>query len=287
MAAKRKAWHVLRVCCIWLSVLVIVFPIYWMFLTSIRTLDESLSFPPRFLPLQGLTLRNYQSVLSGQIGGAKEAYGVVTWFKNSMIVSSIVTIFILLLASAGGYSLARLRFPGKNFLTRFMFIMYLTPGLVLVISLFVLSVKLRLNNKLIGLVVFESGLGLPMALWLARAFFESLPVEVEEAALIDGCSRWGVIGRVVFPMALPGMVVVGFNAFLGSWNSYLLASVLIDNNALKTLPVGLYIFFQRDMGIIWGEMMAAGVISSLPVFLLATYFQRYLIGGMTLGAVKG
>lgn len=286
-ANRRRLFHYLRIVLLWLTVALIAFPVYWMFVTSIETPEAYLKHPPQILPLSGLTFRNFQTVLSGKIGGARESSGIVTWLKNSLIVSGCETLCILLLSAIGGYALARSGFPLKNIIGKLIFILYLTPGLVLVVSLFVLAVSLKMNNSLVGLIIIESGMLIPISLWLARSFFISLPIEVEEAALTDGCSRWQMIWKVVFPMALPGMVVIGFNSFLTSWNSYLLPSVLINNNSLKTLPVGLLLFFQVDAGIIWGEMMAAGIISTIPVLFLAMYFQKYIISGITVGAVKG
>lgn len=284
----KKSSRVLRIALSLLLVAIIVFPIYWMLLTSFRPVTESLSSPPNFmLNLKTATPKYYQTVLQGKIGSATNAYGFPTFFMNSVVISCIttaVTIFVSLMAA---YSLVRFDNAFSRLLSHILLICYLIPTIALLIPMFVMAVKLKLNNSLFGLTVFEIASALPLGIWLAKAYIKGLPQELEEAATIDGCSRMQVIVKVVLPISVPGLVVVGFNTFLASWNSYVLPNVLIDQDRYKPMMSGLYLYFNQNIGIVWGEMMAASILSMLPVFFIFFYFQKYIVGGVTAGAVKG
>lgn len=285
---QRKTIFTLRVLCSVFFVLLIIFPIYWMLLTSFRPVTESLSSPPNFfLNMETVTLKFYQTVLSGKIGSSTNAYGFPTFFFNSVIVSSVTTLVTVCVSLLAAYSLVR--FPNRfsNLLSHILLVCYLIPTIGLLIPMFVMAVNLKLNNSLTGLIIFEIAGALPLGIWLAKAYIKGLPAELEEAATMDGCSRIQVITKIVLPISVPGLVVVGFNTFLGTWNSYALPNVLIDQERFKPMMSGLYLYFNQNIGIVWGEMMAASILSMLPVFFIFFYFQKYIVGGITAGAVKG
>lgn len=288
MKIKKQCLRAIRILLSLFSVLIIIFPIYWMLLTSFRPVTESLSSPPNFfLNLESATLKYYQTVLSGKIGSSTNAYGFPTFFMNSVIISCIttsVTIFVSLFAA---YSLVRYSNLFSRMLSHILLICYLIPTIALLIPMFVMAVNLKLNNSLFGLTIFEIASALPLGIWLAKSYIKGLPVELEEAATIDGCNRMQVIFKVVLPISVPGLVVVGFNTFLASWNSYVLPNVLIDQDRYKPMMSGLYLYFNQNIGIVWGEMMSASILSMLPVFFIFFYFQKYIVGGVTAGAVKG
>lgn len=288
MKTRKQILRIIRILLSLISVLGIVFPIYWMLLTSFRPVTESLSTPPNFfLRLENTTWKYYETVLSGKIGSSTNAYGFPTFFMNSVFISCIttsVTIFVSLFAA---YSLVRYSTPFSRLLSHILLICYLVPTISLLIPMFVMAVNLKLNNSLIGLTIFEIASALPLGIWLAKSYIKGLPVELEEAATIDGCNRIQVIFKVVLPISVPGLVVVGFNTFLASWNSYVLPNVLIDQDCFKPMMSGLYLYFNQNIGIVWGEMMAASILSILPVFFIFFYFQKYIVGGVTAGAVKG
>lgn len=288
MKTKKKALNAVRILLSLVSVLIIIFPIYWMLLTSFRPVTESLSSPPNFLlHLKSATWKYYQTVLSGKIGSSTNAYGFPTFFMNSVFISCITTFVTIFVSLFAAYSLVRYSNFFSRMLSHILLICYLIPTIALLIPMFVMAVDLKLNNSLYGLTIFEIASALPLGIWLAKSYIKGLPVELEEAATIDGCNRMQVIFKVVLPISIPGLVVVGFNTFLASWNSYVLPNVLIDQDKFKPMMSGLYLYFNQNIGIVWGEMMAASILSMLPVFFIFFYFQKYIVGGVTAGAVKG
>lgn len=285
---KKKLGRMIRITVSWIVVMIILFPIYWILLTSVRPVDEILAYPPKFLPdLTTASTRHYATVLSGKMGSSTNQYGLPTFFLNSVILSvttTAVTVFISLFTA---YGLVRVRFRGRNLASHLILLCYLVPGIALMIPMFTIAVQLRLNNTLAGVILFEIAMNLPLGIWFAKAFIQGIPESLEEASRLDGCNRIQVILKIILPLAVPGLVVVGFNTFLSSWNDYLLPSILIDKEGLKPLMVGLYIYFNQNIGIIWGEAMASAVITMIPVFFIFFYFQKYIVGGLSMGAVKG
>lgn len=285
---KRRLNRGIRISLAFLVVFVIVFPIYWIILTSLRPIDETLSYPPNFLPrLSTVSFRHYATVLKGKIGSSTNAYGLPTFFGNSLIVSTASTAITLFASLLAAYSLVRIRFRGSRLVSHLILVCYLIPGIGLLIPMFVLAVKLKLNNTLIGLVLFQSAAGLPLGIWFAKAFLKGIPLSIEESAELDGCSGMQIITRIVLPLSVPALVVVGFNSFLASWNDYVLPSILIDEERNKPLMVGLYLYFNQNIGLVWGEMMAAAFVAMAPVFFVFFYFQKHIVGGLSAGAVKG
>ncbi len=285
---KKKLGRMIRITVSWIVVMIILFPIYWILLTSVRPVDEILAYPPKFLPdLTTASTRHYVTVLSGKMGSSTNQYGLPTFFLNSVILSvttTAVTVFISLFTA---YGLVRVRFRGRNLASHLILLCYLVPGIALMIPMFTIAVQLRLNNTLAGVILFQIAMNLPLGIWFAKAFIQGIPESLEEASRLDGCNRIQVIQKIILPLAVPGLVVVGFNTFLSSWNDYLLPSILIDKEGLKPLMVGLYIYFNQNIGIIWGEAMASAVITMIPVFFIFFYFQKYIVGGLSMGAVKG
>ena len=285
---KKKLGRMIRITVSWIVVMIILFPIYWILLTSVRPVDEILAYPPKFLPdLTTASTRHYATVLSGKMGSSTNQYGLPTFFLNSVILSvttTAVTVFISLFTA---YGLVRVRFRGRNLASHLILLCYLVPGIALMIPMFTIAVQLRLNNTLAGVILFQIAMNLPLGIWFAKAFIQGIPESLEEASRLDGCNRIQVIQKIILPIAVPGLVVVGFNTFLPSWNDYLLPSILIDKEGLKPLMVGLYIYFNQNIGIIWGEAMASAVITMIPVFFIFFYFQKYIVGGLSMGAVKG
>ena len=285
---KKKLGRMIRITVSWIVVMIILFPIYWILLTSVRPVDEILAYPPKFLPdLTTASTRHYATVLSGKMGSSTNQYGLPTFFLNSVILSvttTAVTVFISLFTA---YGLVRVRFRGRNLASHLILLCYLVPGIALMIPMFTIAVQLRLNNTLAGVILFQIAMNLPLGIWFAKAFIQGIPESLEEASRLDGCNRIQVIQKIILPLAVPGLVVVGFNTFLPSWNDYLLPSILIDKEGLKPLMVGLYIYFNQNIGIIWGEAMASAVITMIPVFFIFFYFQKYIVGGLSMGAVKG
>lgn len=285
---KKTVGRFFRIVIIWIVVLIVIFPIYWILLTSTRSVDEILTFPPKFLPnLKTLSLKHYIAVLSGRIGSSTNQYGVPTFFLNSVIICVVTTVSTVFLSLFAAYSLVRGRFRGRKLVSHLILFCYLIPTVTLMIPMFSMAVKMHINNTLIGVIIFQIAMNLPLGIWFAKSFIQGIPETLEEAAKLDGCSRIQIVSRVIFPLSVPGLVVVGFNTFLASWNDYLLPSILIDKENLKPLMVGLYLYFNQNIGIIWGEAMASAVVTMIPVFFVFFYFQKFIVSGLTVGAVKG
>jgi ABC-type glycerol-3-phosphate transport system permease component len=278
-SAARQRW--LRELLAYLVLLVLMIwtlgPLYWMVTTSIKTNAEVYGTTATLWPRQP-TLQNYRVLFT------RTPFAV--YFQNSALIA-LGTTFITVLASAlGAYALVRLRFPGRRLLARVLVYSYLVPQSLLFIPLFTILVNAGLSNTRTGLVLTYLGFTVPFCTWLLRGYFLSAPVELEEAGLVDGCSRLGVLFRIVMPVTLPALAVTAFFSFTLSWNEYLYASVFVSDVNAKTIPTGIPSFIVEDV-FFWGPMMASTVLSVIPPLVVYFLFQRWLITGLTLGAVKG
>jgi multiple sugar transport system permease protein len=199
----------------------------------------------------------------------------------------LATFLSIAIAYPSSYVVTRIKFPGREFAAGLLFICYLIPPLALMVPIFKLSVSMGLHNSLLGLVVVETVFNLPIALWVIRGYLTGVPFDIEEAGFIDGCSRLSVMSRITLPMVVPGIAVVAIICFTNAWNSYLFPMLFLRSEEIKTASVGLSIYLNEQIGMVWGEMMAAGTVIALPVLFVYFFFQRQLIGGITEGAVKG
>lgn len=263
-----------------LSLLLLVFvcfPLYWMAITSLKPQTEVFRVPPTFLPAQ-LTFRHYADLFR------LTDFGLL--FLNSLKVCLLSTGLALTVGGAGAYALARFRFPGKEAYGRLVLLAYMFPGALLVIPLLLLFRDLGLTNSHLGLSLAYLTFALPFVMWVMRDFFASVPVDLEEAALIDGASRVGALWDVVVPQAVPGLIATGIFAFLFAWNEYLFALILISDESLRTLPPGMMRFVSTtDTN--WGLIMAASTLATLPMAIAFGLVQRYLVTGLGAGGVKG
>ena len=259
--------------------LAVAFPVYQMILVSLlpqRAILDS-SVIPR---LADLSLQNYvRAFTNGTISPLI--------YLNSLLVGLATTLIGTAISALAGYSLARYRFPGSRFIDRFILLAYVIPPILLVVPIYVLMVGWQLDDSLVGIVLSHLMLAIPFGIWLLRGFFRDVPVELDEAARVDGASRLGVLWRIVLPVSLPGLAAVAVFIFMESWNEFLFASVLVTSKSVQTFPVGLNAVAATYGDIRWGETMAASVVGAVPVFVLFVLFQRWLVSGLTSGAVKG
>jgi multiple sugar transport system permease protein len=251
-------------------------PLYWMVTTSIKESSEIYGTGATFWP-NNPTLENYRILF--------EQTNFGTYFVNSMIVALATTAFSLVLAALGAYALTRLNFPGRRLFARSLVYTYLMPHSMLFIPLLAMLVNIGLVNTLSGLVLVYLGFTVPFCTWLLMGYFLSIPIEIEEAGLVDGCSRLGVLFRIILPITVPALAVVAFFSFTLAWNEYIYASVLVTDVAVRTIPTGIPNFIVEDV-FFWGPMMASTFISSIPPLVVYFLFQRFLITGLTMGAVK-
>jgi len=260
-----------------LLLLLVLFPFYWMTVTSFKTEDQMRSLVSMFWP-SPFVVENYTQLLT------KTDFAI--WFRNSAFVAVSSTLVATAIGTLGAYALARLRFLGRAFLSSATLITYLVPPSILFIPLYAQMRNLGLANSLAGLIAAYPSFTVPFVTWLLMGYFESIPEELEEAAMIDGATRFGAFYRIVLPLSAPGVLAAGLYAFTQAWNEFLYALVFITDGRLRTLPVGLASFITGDVyG--WGYLMAGAVLTTLPVIAAYIYLQKYMVEGLTAGGVKG
>ena len=257
--------------------IVVLFPFYWMTVTALKSEVQMRSLASMFWP-DPVVWDNFRHLLAQT--------DFVAWFKNSVVVAVASTFVATAIGTIGAYSLARLRFLGRAFMSSAVLITYLVPPSILFIPLYAQIRNLGLADSLAGLIAAYPSFTVPFVTWLLMGYFESIPEELEEAAMIDGATRFGAFARVVLPLAAPGVLAAGLYAFTQAWNEFLYALVFITNVKLRTLPVGLSSFITGDVyG--WGFLMAGAVLTTLPVIAAYIYLQKYMVEGLTAGSVKG
>jgi multiple sugar transport system permease protein len=257
--------------------LVVVFPFYWMAVTSLKSEEQMRSLLSMFWP-SPVVLDNYRQLLTHT--------DFLAWFGNSVVVAVSSTFVATAVGTLGAYGLARLKFLGRAFMSSAVLITYLVPPAILFIPLYAQIRALGLADSRAGLIAAYPSFTVPFVTWLLMGYFESIPEELEESAMIDGATRFGAFWRVVLPLAAPGVLAAGLYAFTQAWNEFLYALVFITDVKLRTLPVGLSSFITGDVyG--WGYLMAGAVLTTLPVILAYIYLQRYMVEGLTAGSVKG
>jgi ABC-type glycerol-3-phosphate transport system permease component len=256
---------------------VVLLPLYWMFRSSISENAEMYGVAIQFFP-STLTLAQFDAAWN------KWRFG--QFLGNTITVALLTTLTTVILSSLAAFSLARLRYPGRRALARSILFVYLVPGGLLFIPMFIVMQRIGLLNSLLALIVTYQTFAVPFCTWMLIGYFKGIPMELEEAALIDGCTRLGAMRRVLLPLAAPGMVAAAIFTFTLAWNEFLYALVLCNSNSCRTLPVGLATLVRGDI-YLFGPMMAGSVMAAIPVMLLYMLAQRFVVAGLAAGAVKG
>ena len=277
MTAQRRALQgvgngVLVLMLLWTAI-----PFYWMIATSLKHDKEIYGYEATLIP-ERPTLANYATVFR------ETPY--MLYLRNSVVVAVGSTVLSMIIAVLGAYAIARLDFLGRALLARGLVFTYLVPTSLLFIPMFAMMSMLRLTDSLYGLTIAYLGFDVPFCTWLLMGYFKSVPVELEEAARVDGCNRVSALVRVVLPMSLPALVVVTFFSFTHAWNEFLYAHVFTSTTSARTVTTGLVNFMSQDV-FFWGPLMASTVMSALPPVLMFLVFQRWVVKGLTLGGVKG
>jgi multiple sugar transport system permease protein len=255
----------------------VLFPFYWMTITSLKSEDQMRSLVSMFWP-SPVVFENYDQLL--------RKTDFTKWFANSAIVAVSSTLLATAVGTIGAYALARLRFRGRAFMSSATLITYLVPPSILFIPLYAQIRALGLSDSLAGLIAAYPSFTVPFVTWLLMGYFESIPVELEESAMIDGATRFGAFRRIILPLAAPGVLAAALYAFTQAWNEFLYALVFITDVKQRTLPVGLSGFITGDVyG--WGYLMAGAVLTTVPVIVVYIYLQKYMVEGLTAGSVKG
>jgi arabinogalactan oligomer/maltooligosaccharide transport system permease protein len=209
----------------------------------------------------------------------------VRWLGNSLLVAGAVTVTGVALASIGGYAFSRFRFVGRQAMMLSILTTQMFPATMLLLPLYIVIARLGLINTFLGLSVFYASTALPFCVWQMKGFYDTIPASLEEAARIDGCSRWNAFRRVILPLAVPGLVITALFSFMSAWSEYMVAAQILQDRDRFTLPLGLK-SFQSSMSTQWGLYAAASLLVSVPVVILFIALSRYLVSGLTLGSVK-
>lgn len=256
----------------------VVTPFLWMLLGSFKTNAELMSNQGQTLWIKNPTLSNYTRLF--------REYPFARFFLNSTIVSSLTTLISVCFAAFAGYSISRFRFPGRMAVGIIILATQMIPGIAILIPLYVLFNRLGLLDSYLGLVVSYNAFALPFCIWMIKGFFDSIPVDLEEAGLIDGCTRLQAFLHIALPLSLPGLMATGIFAFILGWHEFIFAATFVNSTEIKTLTVGIASMKGIDV-VDWGLLNAGAVIVTIPLAILFAIVQRYLVQGLTAGAVKG
>tara|TARA_B100001964_G_scaffold228998_1_gene280796 strand:- start:1451 stop:2656 length:1206 start_codon:yes stop_codon:yes gene_type:complete len=261
---------------------IIIFPFYLMFVSSLKSQMTLMQYPTNLSIPFTFSISDF---FSSYIAVITE-YNFLTFALNSTIVSFVTVLISLLFSIPGAYAVARLRFKGRTQLSSSILLVYMVPAIVLVIPLYVIFSQLGFRNSLFSLMIVYPATTIPVALYMFQGYFKGIPYELEEAGLIDGCSRISVILKITLPLSIPAILSVSLYVFMIAWNEFLFAFMFLDNQEYFTLPRGLYTQLD-DQEVPRQYLMAGSVMITLPVLFLFFIFERYLVGGLTAGSVKG
>ncbi|MDL2399395.1 carbohydrate ABC transporter permease [Rhizobium mayense] len=279
---RRRIAKVAYLIGLFIAMLIICLPGFWIILSSLRPTVEIMAKPPVWIP-QELSFEAYRAMFGGAGQGG---IPVLDYFRNSLVISVTSTIIALIIGMSGGYAFARYRFAGKSAVFLGLMLTRSVPGVALSLPLFMVYARLGIIDTHFGLIITYVALNVPFTIWLIDGFFRQVPKDLAEAAQIDGCTRWQAFWQVEFPLAGPGIASAGIFAFLTCWNEYALASQLTRSVDSKTLPVGL-LDYTAEFTIDWRGMCALAVVMIVPALALTFIIQKHLVSGLTFGAVKG
>ncbi|RPH96727.1 ABC transporter permease subunit [candidate division KSB1 bacterium] len=254
-----------------------IYPVLTVITVSLRPGDRLLSTSLAIIP-DGATFENYIALFRDK--------PFARWMFNSTLVALAVTIFATALASTAGYAFSRFRFPGHRAGMTLLLVTQMFPATMLLLPLFLMLAKLQLINSYLGLIAVYSATALPFTIWQMKGYYDTIPRELEEAALMDGAGYWRVFYSIILPLAAPALVITALFSFLTAWSEYIVAAQVLLTENLFTLPLGLK-QFQSSMTTEWGLYSAGSIIVSIPVIALFLYLSKWLVSGLTLGSVKG
>jgi multiple sugar transport system permease protein len=256
-------------------------PMLWMLLTSIKSGFAAMQFPPQWWPAAP-TLDAYQRLLDPRNSVGQD---FIRYFWNSLYVSTITTILAVMVAVPAAYAFSRFSFPGRNVLFFSVLLRNMFPAVIFLVPLFILMRWLGLVNTHGSLILTYLTFGLPLAIWLLKGFYDNIPIQLEQAARIDGATRFQAFLLVVMPLSVPGIIATSIYSFILAWNEYIYAYTFLSKNEQMTLPVGIQRFFGENTTD-WPGLMAASFMMSVPVVVLFLVLQRYFVRALTEGAVK-
>jgi multiple sugar transport system permease protein len=277
MRRKRRIRQIIVMILLILVVTILVFPFLWMLSTSFKPPEEIFTERPQWIP-DNPTTDNYYNILF------KTSFP--RYFANSVLVGLITMVLALFVTTFAGYALSRYRFRGKGIFSTWLLVSQMFPPVLLIIPIYVFMIKLGLVNKYSALILTYATFSLPFSTWMLKAYFDTVPIELEEAAKVDGCNQIQALTKIILPLAAPGIVTVALFIFILAWQEYMFALTLTSTTDMRTLPVGISLFLG-EYRVLWGSLMAGSVVVTAPVVVFFVYLQRYIVQGLTLGAVKG
>jgi len=257
--------------------LILILPFLWMVSTSLKSPDEIFLEIPRWLP-EVLRVDNYTFIWTDT--------SYPKYLVNSLIVAMATTAIALVVASLAGYGISRFAFRGRRPFSLGLIVVQMFPAMLLVIPMFVIMRRLNLLNTYLSLIIAYGTFAFPFCTWMLKGYFDTIPEELEEAAIIEGCSRFQVLYKVVMPLAAPGLVAVALFAFVLAWQEYLFALTFTRTEEMRTLTVGIALMQGQHGGVNWGQVMAGSVLACIPGLVFFLYLERYIVQGFTLGAIK-
>ena len=258
---------------------IMAFPIYWMFISTIESGNDLLSATPHFFPT-GFSFASYKAVFQDP--------NFLEDLRNTAIITISSVLLGLVIGFLGAVGVARFRFKGRNFFIIAIMFIQMVPGIAIVLPLYFVANDLNLVDQLLGVVLVYLISTVPYCVWVLRAFIVNIPVELDEAAMVDGCSKFGAFMRIILPLTLPGLITAGVYMWIQTWNEFILANTLLSSDDKQTAQVWLYNFSGNPLHAAnYGSQMAGALLVSLPIIVLFVIFQKKVTAGLTAGAVKG
>jgi arabinogalactan oligomer/maltooligosaccharide transport system permease protein len=269
----------LLICCV-----IAVYPALRVVTISLRPNDTLLTTDLRIIP-ENATLNNYKEVLFGAPEKNRQS-DFFLWVWNSISVVAVTSVISVILAAISAYAFSRFKFPGRAAGLVFLLTTQMIPAGMLLLPLFIMIAKLKMINTSLGLIIAYAVTSVPLTIWTLKGYYDTIPVDLEEAALIDGASRLTVFTKIILPLSTPALAIAFLFSFMGGWSEYLVARVVLQKNEIYTWPLGIFTFAQ-EFTVSWGQFAAASVLIAIPVMALFLYSSKWLISGLTLGSVKG
>ncbi|HEV8490299.1 MAG TPA: carbohydrate ABC transporter permease [Candidatus Limnocylindrales bacterium] len=270
---KRFAIHAILI----FAAIIAIFPVIRVFGVALRPGNRLLDSEFALIP-PGATFESFRHVLTET--------DLPLWLFNSMVLTTGASIVGLLIAATSAYAFSRFKFPGRGVGLTLLLATQLIPAAMLLVPLYILAVQLKLANSYVGMVIALSVTSVPFSIWILKGYYDTVPIELEEAARIDGCSQLEAFWRILLPLSTPALVIVFLFNFLAAWNDYFLARILLTKQELLTWPLGLQ-RFQAQFQTQWNDLAASSILISIPVVALFLYSSKWLVSGVTAGGVKG
>jgi multiple sugar transport system permease protein len=256
----------------------LLFPILWMFITSFKNNIAVYKIPPEWIP-KNPTIENYIKIFKDKL--------FMTYYLNNFLIAGITTVSTVIVSVLGGYSFSRYKFKGSDTILIAFLSTQMMPVVGIIIALYTTYKSVHLLNTRFGLVLALMSSTVPFCMFLMKGFFDDIPKALEEAAFIDGCSRFRALIKVIVPLSSSGIVAIALYTFLISWDDYLYCLTLISSDKLRTLSTGISLRYLGELSYDWSKVMSVSVMSSLPLLVIFIFLQKYMVQGLTAGAVKG